>query len=458
MKHLSTSLVIAALLAGCTVPNFTIQPPATTKPSKDPASTLAAPDKLNGIEFKPINASAQRLSGNSGTAESAAAPASATTGAADSIFNKAVPMPAPQSPGMTKAAPGGGAFSGNMHSYYGYGGYFGGFGNSNEPMALVSMTGAELAGSKGTFQEILKAVVSPVTKEWAPDARLVQSNASVGASGAPVEVASDMPAKGGVGFPGAMPYWGEESAWRFTYISVSRNEVLNFTVSAAKTTIVRMKYAPLDLSPERVTVDSGAALAALIKAIEDKSAKSEEEASGKDYFMGLAFDAQQGYFGPGNRIEVVYDVPDNARWNINLQQILGKLVWEMNYYAPSEPQYAYGRAEPAVAIGAPAEATLVDGEAEPDAPVSSDDGVEEKPTEPTAKPLPPDMPAPPPYVDPGFYFNNSASGMVDAQTGAVIRFSRPFKNFYEVPKAYPVPVEKGMPVPMPMPMPEVKAN
>ncbi len=94
-----------------------------------------------------------------------------------------------------------------------------------------------------------------------------------------------------------MPYGGpngNESGWTMTYVSSRRTEVLTFTVTPTKTTIIRMRWAPLNLAPERVLVDSSKAIRGLPAAIEDKGTASEEEKSGNDYFLGFKFDQPGG--------------------------------------------------------------------------------------------------------------------------------------------------------------------
>lgn len=458
MRRMSASLALLAALSGCAMPlgadlagNLPTKPKADkadakakADPVKDaetpvapagdttpaavtpagPTTTLAQPepppkDTLGGLKFEVLAPENARYAGGVGGAMPA--PSSA-------------PMAAPM-PGMTKggyydgrpAVPVG-LTSGNMNGgYYGYG-YGPGYGG--EPTTLVSLTQSVAPGSKAPYQEMMAAIVQPVIKDWAADAKLLGVNAMTGSDGQLIPASpapSDLP-------PGCENMYGgyEESGWRLSYQSKSRNEMLNFYVTPAKTVVVRARWAPLDLGAVDAKVGNDAALRALIAAIETPGFKGEEEKTGLDYFMGGAFGqtcavpapmpmpiAPDGYApNPDDyRTEVVFDVPEGARWSTNLQVILGKPVWELHFYHYEEMRR----------------------------PVA-------------AKPAPNGEPMPEVYEDPGFHLNNSGHGLVDAATGAVIRFSRPSKQYYPKPTyqdpyyggpyASPYP---GGPYPTPMP-------
>jgi hypothetical protein len=156
-------------------------------------------------------------------------------------------------------------------------------------------------------------------------------------------------------------------------------------------------------------------------------------------------------------------VPDKARWNVKLESVLGKLVWSVSYntydYPVVGPVYAAGTA---VTIAAPA------------ADVKAAFQVQQVAVgAPAVAPMPmpkPGFSAPPPMPNGEWregYFNNSGSGMVDAQTGAVIRFTRPTKTYYRDYSYTPPPVViepsmppevKESPTPTPSPSADVKAS
>jgi hypothetical protein len=130
-------------------------------------------------------------------------------------------------------------------------------------------------------------------------------------------------------------------------------------------------------------------------------------------------------------------VPATARWSVNLQEVMGKLVWQLNFYDYGNgggPVYA---TTTGVAVAAPAVAVAGTGVAEAGA---------------VTKPLPP-VPAPsctPHLVEQPGWFNNSAQGMVDAENGTVIRFSRPTRSYWKQQVndcAVPVPVDSPVILP-----------
>jgi hypothetical protein len=352
---------------------------------------------------------------------------------------------------MAKGSPagptaGGGAFSGNVWSNYGFGYYFGGGGGMGEQMALVSLQEAETKGSTGSFQEIVGGIAAPVVKAWAPDARLVESGSTLDNDG---KLFSDPQAQNGgmvvdakmsmMPLPG--PGYGgydPNAAWRLVYASSERREVLQFTVKADKTTIIRMRWSPLDLEPARVLTDSATAVRAVIKAVIDKGFKSEEEKSGLDYFLGFKFEQPQTgqWDGDYQKTVVLYEVPKDARWNVTLTQVMGKLVWDLNWNAPWN--------QPNVGIGVP---TPMMAMAEPAADMVRPASISARPEcGPGLKP------------EPNFYINYWGQAIVDAETGAVIRFSRPTKVTYNDQQPDfgcvmpPTPDEKTQPTPVEPPV------
>jgi hypothetical protein len=407
-------------------------------------------EPLNGVEFKPISADTSRYIANNGGIVAAGGGNLVSNGTAGAVASKAAvaPAAAPMAAGasadgaalvardssgggVSEAAvtnAGGGAYSGNVWSYYGYyGGYFGGYGD--QQMALVSLQQAELPGNAGSFADVVGTTCAPVVKAWATDARLVSSTAQIDNGGAllkPQNEAAD--AKMAIG----MPYggYGDPSGWNLTYASTKRLEVLSFTVTGSKTTVIRMRWEPLNLDPARVLTDSATAVKKVIAAIKDKGFKGEEETTGKDCFLGFPFDQPKTgqWDGDYQRTEVVYDVPANAQWNVNLQEVMGKLVWNLSFYAPYD-NVAVPIARPGIAVATTAAA-----------PPAED-----------AKPVDPQPCTTTTEEQPG-WFNNSAQAMVDAESGKVIRFSRPTRSFYKqtinkcdvpTPAATPLPPDAG---------------
>lgn len=418
--------LVLALVAAC-APAPGVSPPAGTTPG----GTVSARGPLGGVTFRPVSAANARLV--------AGQPVAGTGAEADAMAASGRPAAAPAPASVAKG--GGddgnrvvaGAYSGNVYGYYGWGWYYGG----SEENALIAFEEGDAPGATGPFPQVATDVAAPVVAAWATDARLVQSSATLKGDGTPYPAAS--PGQGGdkIMMPGPMPgpYYGD-GGWRLVYVSSSRKEVLQFLVRPDKTIVLRQAWGPLNLDATRVTVSSTDAINRLTGAIRDRGFVSEEERTGKDYFLGFAFEPPTIWTGDGQRVEVRYDVPADARWEASLQQILGKLVWQLSFWKDGPIVYADARGGGAtgVAVAAPAVA-----------PAAADDQTRPAPE------------CPPP--DPGFYENQSGSGMVDAATGTVIRFSRPTTVYYTPytpefcvsPK--PEPSEKPSPSPSASPTP-----
>lgn len=469
--RLSTAVLAALVLAGCAMPvpgtvpggtgsGTTVTKPGDKTPIVDPKTGKPLPNQplapIDGIEFKPLTqGAAQYLSQNGGgiiaagagnavspgaTAPmAAAAPAMATSKAAagggmamDSAM--VAGEESARSSGGSGGAQAGGAFSGNVWSPYSFGYYFGGFGGGGgmDQMALVSVQEAETKGSTGTFQSVIADVVGPIVKVWAADGRLTQSSAVLTNDGK-VYIEPKTDANKDMMIRPAYGPWGDANGWRLTYTSTANNEILIFTVTAEKTVVIRMAWKPLDLAPERVTVDSGDAVKKLITAISDKGFKGEEEKTMKDYFMGYPFEQPKTgeWDSPDNKTEVLYEVPKNARWNANLQNVMGKLVWELSWWAQDEDAMVtkggIGIAVPTMAV---ARKPMIDGNGEEDLPTCKE-----------------------PERVSNSYTNWNGQGMVDAETGAVIRFTRPTRNTYWYYNGPDYPCEQPEPTDTPEPKP-----
>jgi hypothetical protein len=386
--------------------------------------------------------------------------------------------------------------SGNVYggSYADPGLYFGNAGGGAGGLALVSITEAQAPGAKGGFADVLKSVTGPVVKAWAADARLVSSSATLNGDGSlatdapaqprPVPMAVSAgaatvasagtavgaPARAGFRVQGAgfEAFNGPQAGWRLSYASTARSEVLHFFVRPDQTLVVRLRWAPIDLAPDAIAVDAAAALKKLVAAIADANTRSEEEKNGLDYFLGTPFEAAGATNGwVGEKVEPLFEVPRDARWNVSLQQILGKTVWSFNTWGGGMV-YATGTGSAVAGVAVSAgTAVAVAGPSVAAGPVLAPDSAQTlKPgavpalgswrvlavpseAEPAATPKPPlpsDLapPAPkPPIAQPAnFWLSDDVQGMVDAQTGAVIRFTRPARHYYGGPIG--APTEPGV--------------
>ncbi len=466
MRQWVWGLALTVGLSGCQLmPTF---PDGKQVTGGGGATSREFPDVIQGLNFRDLSSAGQGLIANgggnlvgsngntlvrAGAVQPGAAPAAAPVMGTDMAVMAPTGKVAAEA-GKVSPSGGGGAHSGNVWGGLGYG-YYGYFGGSGEQMALVSAQEAELPGSKGGLQEIMNTIAAPVLKNWATDARLVSSFATLGADGLLAEgvdsdtsigspigmvkpaVAIALPDRGGpVVEPGGM--------WSLIYNSTRRNEVLQFHVRRSKTTVIRMRFAPVQLVAERVQVDSAEAVKRLTKAITDKAFQSIEEKSRKDYFTGQSFEQPQTgqWDNEYSRTEVVYAVPGKARWNASLEQSLGKLVWQLNFYSSEGgdvPVPMMGDAEP----GAVSSSTSAVSESEPGVSGGSAGMIAPAPCVPSFKPGTQWRQG---------WFNNSGSGLIDAQTGEVIRFSRPTRSFYRDGKGVVMPIECA-PSAVPLPVP-----
>lgn len=366
MRHVVPALMLLTL-TGC------IGDPLFPPSGSSTAAASASAGPIGALQFTPITAQNAQYAGGAGVASGTAAVPAATG-----------PVPAPNGVSVAGGGPAQatGQFSGNMNGgYYPFGPAYG----SGGPTTLVSLTQAETTGSRGPYLSVMSTIVAPIIKAWASDAQLLSVTGQTDGSGL-LDEASPSPAPTPCG-----PVYGPtaDTGWRFTYTSASRNESLSFVVTAAKTVIVRSRWAPLDLATADVQVDNSVAIQSLVTAITTQGYQSEEEKTGKDYFLGTPYNAPCLYPMPmpmasgaakQNYTEVVYAVPQDARWNATLQVELGKPVWVLNFYAQQQK-----------ATTGPQD----------------------------------------------YYFNNAANGYVDARTGAVIRFSRPTRQHFAVPMPGP---------------------
>lgn len=267
-----------------------------------------------------------------------------------------------------------GAVSGNVDGYYSAGYY--GAKQDAEQRALVSMTRAEGPGSKGTLREVLDGIVAPVIQAWTPDAKLVRSEGRVDSQGGPLGAPLSSPRP----MANEVPGW---PSWRLLYTSESRQETLEFFVGPDRTLAIRMRWAPLTLPTEAIKVDGNEAVRRLVAAIRDPNARAVEEQTGRDYFLDVPFVTKSVPPALPGRNELLLELPADATWHVSLRSIFGKLVWRLSY--------AYPVASPQPWAG---------GEQPPRPPFS-------------------------------FLNGNAVEGMVDAETGAVIRFNRLVKHHFE---------------------------
>lgn len=380
--HIFTSLVLTATLSACQAQGLVGigaggAAPGAASPAAKPAPALSSPAKLGAYEFRPLSADA---------AAQLAARASGARGEATA----AAPMAPP-----TAGRVAGTAMSILPGSPYAHGSYFTG---PYGPMKLDSTSEARGPGSAGSWAEIKAQVIAPVLADWTTDARLIASQGMLDGAGDTAQ---------------GTERWPGELGWRATYAAPSRNEVLEFHVTAAGSTITRLRWTPIDLNLDAAGVDAKAALTAISAAIKDANARSEEDKLGFDYFFGKPGDGLVGIAGGGVAVAMarpaidpvaprpvnpsdvaiappapspspkpLYELTAGGRWNASLNAIGDKVVWEL-HYDPGEKAW-------------------------------------QPPTD-------------------GWSVDPSAYGMVDARSGALIRYRRPARYYVGQPTEGPEP-------------------
>lgn len=471
------SLVAALFVMGCAglpIASIAPKPAKSVLPGTTPgdvtdlkASQIAnlPVEDLGGVHFKAITQDNAHLvgdtmaAGSSGVASRASAVTEDAAGAVAAAAPAAAPAAIAPNGGMAKgiatggsnvaSSTAGGAYSGNSDSYYGYGYWFGG----SDDMSLVSMTEGETHGV-ASFKD-LAAIMAPIVKDWDPTARVQTTTADLAGDGSLYNPTPDPTVSQGPQPPlcGATTpeddFW-TGNAWRVTYRSAKRNEVLQISGRADKTVIVRLRWAPLDLDLSEVQVDTGTAIAKVAAAIKDKSAEAEEEKTKLDYFLGVPFNQRTGMEWQDPRytkFSVLYEVPPGAHWNATLDRVLGKLVWDLSFNAYDGKRDDTERQQAIDAFHAQGYAAFGLKDPRTSGPAPS-------PSPATCLPYagypffrgvdggfflgsPQAEYTPVPSAGPGFelvqndpyvYLDLSSNAMVDAKTGTLIRFSRPTKT------------------------------
>ena len=387
--HSLLSLALTVALAGCQAQGLVgVGAGGATPGGQQAATPGSTATRLGAFEFKQL--SAEAAAQLAGRASGAATMEAAAGGAV------AAPVAAR---GSADAA-----MSVMPGSPYAHGTFFSG---PYGPMKLESATEARGSGSAGGWADIKAQVVAPVLADWTNDARLIASHGTLDAEGNTAQ---------------GTERWPGELGWRATYAAPGLNEVLEFHVTAVGSTITRLRWAPVDLNLDAAGIDAKAALATIGAALGDAGARSEEDKLGHDYFFGKD-GGGVGIFGgasggiavavaepavmpmpvdvggapiaaptPGPTPRPVFELKAGGRWNASLNAIGDKVVWEL-HYDPGEQAW-----QPPVG---------------------------------------------------GWSTDPSAYGMVDAASGALIRFRRPSQYFVGEPGESPEPRPMTRPASVP---------
>lgn len=419
IRTLVAASVVLSALPGCAAGGLTFPFGQTTL--KPDTRREEFKSKLAHLEFRSITQETQKqlervapgLLGNTGAGVSRESGTTAVPAVGADAAGKTFAPVSGSGAGSGSAPTGGGGVSSYIPSIYNYGYYFSGpFG----PMKLDKVVEATTSGSSAGWNEIRARIIDPVLADWAADAGLIASSATLDENGDPIQ--------GQASYPG-------EIGWRLAYAAPSIREAMYFMISPAETRVVRMRWVPVTIDPAVIEVDAKGAIDRARAGIRDASFKSLEDLKGFGFFYpkeegygapavmpmparadvalvapaaggataGSAVGGSDGavYYQPRVQEQELHELQPGGRWYANLAVIGAYTLWELTYTL-----YA-GEGRAAVAKGVP-ESTVAP------APPTDDSG----PKEPT-------RPADYSYVD------NYVYAYVDARTGDVIRLRRPRK-------------------------------
>lgn len=350
-------------------------------------------------------------------------PATSNLAQADSSVGSGVAMATPAIAPAALGAPD--AVSSKMMAYPGM--YFPS-GGPFEEYTVVDFEEAKAAGFSGTYLEVLNKIVKPAVKALGTDARMVNSSGNSDANG--VNRSNDTQNNQNTQDGREIYPVYDQYQWHFTFVSSSKKEFYNISISSRETLVLKQKWGLRDLKIENIKVDSSEAIKIFTTALKDKTFKLPDDPN-----VGAQ------YLGPNG--EYIYEIPQNTNWYLNIEQEKGKLVWNVNlnvnvYYPMPEiapaPGCAVIQGDTAVSNTTTASdvkptATVVEGSS---GGGSSSAGV----AAPCyTKPYIPQQPE---------YSYSGAYARIDSETGKILSFSRlvRYKNNYNY----------GVPVPMPMPV------
>jgi len=254
---------LALSLGGCQgLGNTGLTPPASQGPAA--SSSERAYGTFGGLKFGPLsNAGASLIS----TPVSSNATDASRTTVAPVSSNDAGSSSIPGSVGdiqvstsslaVGEPSPNGGGTSSSMIVPTYWGSYtYGPYGQ----MKLESVTEAKAPAARGTLAEVVAQLVKPVLADWAPGARLVTVNGILDANGA-------------------------ATSWQLAYVAENLHEAMWFDLRPGGSSVVFLRWSPVVLDVGRLKIDSTGAVQAVVAAIENPNFKSREELLGRDFFQ-----------------------------------------------------------------------------------------------------------------------------------------------------------------------------
>lgn len=191
---------------------------------------------------------------------------------------------------------------------------------------VASVKTAALPAANGNNEQYVETTIRPIVRAWAADAALETSYMTSPMAGPGVDPYPNPT-------PGPEAYATEAGilklvGWPLVYTSASRLEVMY--VYGESGVMLRLRWHPKDLDESTVRVSKQAAADLLSTAMRDPASMSEEERTGRDYFLGTPY---VGLFPPPtanvwDHLKPVYDFPANAFWEASLgYEYAEKPVW-----------------------------------------------------------------------------------------------------------------------------------
>ena len=127
-----------------------------------------------------------------------------------------------------------------------------------------------------------------------------------------------------------------QGGWSFIYTSTKLHETLNINVSEKETRITRQTWTLRNIAISKVKIDSNTALQKVTAAVKDRTFKPDEI-------------YPSGY----EQVEVLYEIPASAIWDVRLEQNNQKLYWGISFSMYAGPVSIPGWNPSAVAIVTP---------------------------------------------------------------------------------------------------------
>lgn len=217
---------------------------------------------------------------------------------------------------------------------------------SFEEYTVIDFEEAHKDGFTGSYLSTLKSVINPIINSLATDARLISTYGNTDGKGKTIQPSATPPTPltpypTGVPYlpPTPGPYYYSDYnpyQWQFTFASSAKKEIYSVLVSASETLILRQKWGLRDLSPQNIKIDSTEAIEIVKKAVQDRNKPEPQQTPYPAYMT-------PGSYPPDSSVEEIYDIPENAVINYNLEKDKSTLEWNINfsYYNYQEANTSY---------------------------------------------------------------------------------------------------------------------